>query len=73
MREWGIPGATEAIPDEYIQEICRAGAAEIHSIASYMGGVAAQEVIKIITKQYVPIDNCYIYNGIKSTSMMLKV
>ena len=73
MRGWGIPGAAEAISEDYIQEICRCGAAELHSVASYMGGVAAQEVIKIVTGQYVPINNCYIFNGMKSSSTMLEV
>ena len=73
MRNWGVPGATEAISDDFIHEICRCGAAEIHSVASYMGGVAAQEIIKVITTQYVPISNSYLYNGMKSTSIMLEV
>lgn len=73
MRAWGIPGATEAVSDDYIQEICRCGGAEIHSIASYMGGVAAQEIIKVLTGQYVPINNCYVYNALKSTSLTLEV
>jgi amyloid beta precursor protein binding protein 1 len=47
---------------------CRYGACELHSVAAYMGGAAAQEVIKIITAQFVPINNTYIYNAIKQTS-----
>nr|XP_002124435.1 NEDD8-activating enzyme E1 regulatory subunit-like [Ciona intestinalis] len=72
-RSWGVPGLVEAMSDDYVQEICRVGAAEIHSVASYMGGVAAQEVIKLITAQYVPIVGVYIYNGLKSTSVSLNV
>lgn len=47
---------------------CRFGASELHSIASIIGGCAAQEVIKVITHQYVPINNTYIFNGITCTS-----
>lgn len=37
------------------------------------GGCAAQEVIKIITKQYKPIDNTFIYNAISTESVTLKL
>jgi amyloid beta precursor protein binding protein 1 len=50
----------------------RAGSSELHSIASYMGGVTAQEVIKLITGQYIPMGGVYVYNGIHSTSHALK-
>lgn len=52
---------------------CSFGGAEIHTIASYMGGVAAQETIKIITRQYVPINNTYLYNGASQTSTILQL
>uniref|UniRef100_H2ZIZ4 NEDD8-activating enzyme E1 regulatory subunit n=1 Tax=Ciona savignyi TaxID=51511 RepID=H2ZIZ4_CIOSA len=68
-----FPGLSEAISDDYVQETCRCGAAELHSVASYMGGVAAQEVIKLITSQYVPVTGVYIFNGLKSTSISLDV
>jgi len=73
LRSWGIPGASEAISDDYIGEICRCGGAEIPSIAAYLGGVVAQEVIKLITCQYVPINNAHVYNALKSTSVTLQV
>jgi amyloid beta precursor protein binding protein 1 len=47
-------------------EMVRYGNAEIHTIASVVGGVASQEAVKIITGQYVPINNTYVYNGIAS-------
>ena len=31
-----------------------------------MGGVASQEVVKLITRQYVPLNNTYVYNAISS-------
>lgn len=39
----------------------------------FAGGCAAQEVIKIITKQYKPIDNTFIYNAISTESVTLKL
>lgn len=49
---------------QYVEEICRYGAIEFHTTASLVGAVASQEVIKLITHQYVPIDNTLIFNGI---------
>ena len=51
----------------------RAGGAELHNIASLTGGVVAQEVIKVITKQYVPVDNVCIFDGVQSKTSVLKL
>ncbi|CAD0114172.1 unnamed protein product [Aureobasidium uvarum] len=51
----------------------RAGASELHNIGSLTGGMVAQEVIKVITKQYVPIDNTCIFDGIESKASVLRV
>lgn len=38
------------------------------NVSSFMGGIAGQEILKIVTAQYVPLDNVYVFDGIKSTS-----
>jgi NEDD8-activating enzyme E1 regulatory subunit len=45
-------------------EMTRYGGCEVHNIASFLGGIAAQESVKILTRQYVPLNNTYVYNGI---------
>jgi len=50
---------------------CHYGACELPSVAALIGGVAAQEVIKVITGQFVPLNNTFIYNAIKQTSVSL--
>jgi len=57
---------------ECLAEITRYGASEIHTVSAFIGGVAAQEVIKILTKQYVPLNNTFIYNGIFGSCSILK-
>ena len=52
---------------------CRYGASELHTVSAFMGGVAAQEVIKVVTGQFVPIDNTFIYNAQKQTTATLKL
>jgi len=54
-------------------EISRSGGAEIHNIAALAGGMIAQEVIKVITKQYIPVDNTCLFDGIESTSCVLRI
>jgi amyloid beta precursor protein binding protein 1 len=55
------------------QHIIRAQAAELHNISSITGGLVAQEAIKILTRQYVPIDNTCIFDGIRSRCGVLRI
>lgn len=65
MQDWGCPPITK---DDYIHEICRFGGAELHSVAAFMGGCTAQEIIKLITGQYVPMNNTLIYYALNQTT-----
>lgn len=51
-----------------IEEFQRVGFSEIHTVAAITGASCAQEIIKIITKQYVPIPGIWIYDGVKGKS-----
>ncbi len=37
------------------EEIVRWNGCELHNIAALMGGIAAQEAIKIILEQFIPV------------------
>ncbi|BFZ12834.1 hypothetical protein BsWGS_15873 [Bradybaena similaris] len=65
LHDWSL---NVTIKDDYVHEMCRYGAAELHTISAFMGGVAAQEVIKVLTGQFVPINNTFLYNGQRQTS-----
>jgi len=69
--ELGIGSST--IDTKYIQEMVRYGAAELHPIAALIGGIASQEIIKLITHQYSPMDNTIIFNGLNSTSLTVSL
>ncbi|KAJ3592858.1 hypothetical protein NHX12_005196 [Muraenolepis orangiensis] len=56
------------IKDDYVHEFCRYGAAEPHTVAAFLGGAVAQEVIKIVSHQFVPFNNTFIYNAMSQTS-----
>lgn len=51
----------------------RAGGAELHNIAALTGGLVSQEVIKVVTKQYIPVDNTCVFDGVKSKSSVIRI
>jgi len=61
------------LPDAHLKELCRFGNSQIHNLAAILGGIGAQEVIKLVTIQWVPLDNTFVFNGINSTSAALKL
>lgn len=64
---------SRVISDDHVTEFCRYGGTEVHSIAAFLGGVAAQEVIKLVTHQYVPINNTMIYHGMSCKSVVFNI
>ena len=58
---------------EFVQELVRAGGAELHNIGALTGGIVSQEIIKVITEQYIPVDNTCIFDGIRSKSAVIRV
>lgn len=64
---------SKSIKPDFVREFCRSGGAELHSVAAFVGGVAGQEVIKLITRQYVPINNTFLYDAITSSSVTLQL
>eukprot|EP00088_Acartia_fossae_P003594 TRINITY_DN1151_c0_g1_i3.p1 TRINITY_DN1151_c0_g1~~TRINITY_DN1151_c0_g1_i3.p1 ORF type:complete len:546 (+),score=123.06 TRINITY_DN1151_c0_g1_i3:56-1693(+) len=59
--------------DDHIHEVCRFGGAELHSVAAFLGGCAAHECIKLLTGQFVPLDNIVLYNASTSNVSPFKV
>lgn len=55
------------------EEILRSNKGELHNTAAVTGGMVSQEMIKVITKQYVPIDNTCIFDGIESRCQVLRL
>ncbi|KAK9757273.1 hypothetical protein RND81_01G153100 [Saponaria officinalis] len=61
------------LTEDLINEICRFGASELHAVAAFIGGIASQEVIKLITKQFIPMSGTFIFNGIDHKSQLLSL
>eukprot|EP01018_Ginkgo_biloba_P008209 Gb_25652 [translate_table: standard] len=69
LNDMGCSGAS--LSEDLISEMCRFGASEIHCVASFVGGIASQEAIKLITKQFIPLSGTFIFNGIDHKSQLL--
>ncbi|CAN3485287.1 NEDD8-activating enzyme E1 regulatory subunit [Diutina catenulata] len=44
-----------------------------HNMNALMGGVVSQEVLKIATAQYTPLDNLFVFDGVRSMSDKWKI
>ena len=49
-----------------LSELVRYQAGEVHVVAAVVGGIAAQEIVKLVAGQYVSLENTYVFNGISS-------
>ena len=67
--ENAVRGRTESV----LKEMHRGLGAELHNIAAFTGGMVAQEVIKVITKQYVPVDNTCVFDGVQSKTAVFTI
>jgi amyloid beta precursor protein binding protein 1 len=52
--------------ETHAKEFVRYGAAQLHCVSALVGGVAAQEAVKLATHIFVPINNSYVFNGVAS-------
>ncbi|KQK12447.1 NEDD8-activating enzyme E1 regulatory subunit AXR1 isoform X5 [Brachypodium distachyon] len=69
LSDMGLNGTS--LSEDLVTEVCRFAGAEIHPVAAFIGGVASQEVIKLVTKQFVPLMGTFIFNGIDLKSQVL--
>ena len=54
----------EPNPPQYQEEMKRYFGSKLHVVASLIGGIASQEAVKLLTHQFVPINNTLILNGL---------
>ncbi|XP_072974298.1 NEDD8-activating enzyme E1 regulatory subunit AXR1-like [Typha angustifolia] len=71
LSDSGLHGSS--LSEDLIHEMCRFGSAELHPVAAFIGGVASQEVIKLVTRQFVPMTGTFIFNGIDQKSQVLSL
>ena len=64
---------SDVVSSAWLHEMCRFGATEMHNIGAFLGGIVAQEAIKLITKQYTPLNNTFLFNGVHGLARSVKV
>jgi len=52
------------VVSECLSELTRFGGSELHNMGAFVGGVAAQGIMKILLKQFYPYNHTYVFNGI---------
>lgn len=70
-----VPDTTlnaENLENHAEQHLIASGGAELAPTAALIGGMAAQEAIKVITGQYTPISGTLIFNGDKQSTKLLR-
>ncbi len=60
----------QKIEDKYISEIIRFGDSKLHNVSALLGGIASQEAIKVLIKQYTPMNHTLIYDGIHAKAQV---
>jgi amyloid beta precursor protein binding protein 1 len=55
---------SQALNNDVAVEMTRYGACEMHNIAALIGGIAAEECVKLLTQQYQPLNNTFLFNGV---------
>lgn len=58
---------------DVLSEMVRFNLTEIHCVSAVMGGICAQEVIKVITRQFIPVDNTLVYNNVHHSTTSMKL
>lgn len=69
--EMGLPHSVAK--QDVLLEFCRAAGPPMHAVAAIVGGIAAQEALKTILQQFVPLDGVLVYNGIHACSNVFRV
>lgn len=67
LSSMGISSPSSGSRDDLVSSFVSFGGSQVHAVSSFVGGIIGQEVIKMLTKQFVPIDHTVIYDAITSS------
>ena len=54
-------------------EMIRFGGSELHNMGAFVGGVAAQGIMKILLRQFYPYNHTYVFNGIHCDGLVVDI
>ncbi|CAE7323665.1 AXR1 [Symbiodinium natans] len=56
-----------------VEEVVRYGGCELHTTSSVLGGIVSQEVVKLVTKQYSPLCNTLLFDGLQGKMQVVEM
>jgi amyloid beta precursor protein binding protein 1 len=68
-----FPDGSMTLNDKYVRELIRFSDSKLHTVGAFLGGVASQEAIKILIKQYTPLNNIFVYDGIHGKAQVFEL
>eukprot|EP00497_Spongosphaera_streptacantha_P005855 TRINITY_DN847_c0_g1_i1.p1 TRINITY_DN847_c0_g1~~TRINITY_DN847_c0_g1_i1.p1 ORF type:complete len:268 (-),score=76.08 TRINITY_DN847_c0_g1_i1:68-793(-) len=51
------------VDDRVVKEVVRFGGAELHNTGAFTGGVVSQAILKLVLKQFCPLNNTFVGTG----------
>lgn len=71
VESYGAEGVTADV--KMLEELARYGGSELNPTSSVLGAMAAQEAVKLLTKQQAPLNNTLLYDGLNGKMQALIV
>ena len=61
------------VSEDLLTEVCRSAGGRMHCMGAILGGCAAQEAIKVLLRQFVPVGGVLVYDGAPGSSKVLEL
>ncbi|KAJ3080780.1 SUMO-activating enzyme subunit 1 [Quaeritorhiza haematococci] len=61
------------LPDELVRDFARMARTELCPVNAIMGGVIAQEIIRVLSGKDCPFNNFFCFNGLDSSGVIMRV
>ncbi|KAF8822975.1 ThiF family protein [Cardiosporidium cionae] len=61
------------VESKIIKQFAYFGGCEMHTTSAFIGGIAAQEAIKLLSNQFLPLNNTYLWNAIVGRGQALEL
>jgi len=68
-----FPDGSMTLNEKYLKELLRYADSKLHTVSAFLGGVASQEAIKLLIRQYTPFNHTLLYDGIHGKTQVLEV
>ena len=72
MIKQAAPESNRTDAKKYAAELVRYSDSKVHTVSAFLGGVASQEIIKILIKQYTIFNHTFVYDGIHGRCQVFK-